>query len=526
MPRFLILRCELPQEYKGAATSLSARFSVQEPQYGGDDEDMDEAQTHETQGNQVYYYPPTSAPAQGSQFIPPSALALFFWGLIEFLWGVNATVAAVTFALIGIAASFFAFTTVSPLFSSRCPYESPLSPVLRKIFMRVGYYCRGAWLFFLEGKIRFLGAPGDLHDAWVQYRATRAAFEDERHACFSKSALHLAERVDIEQSADYVEAEAIAWLIDSSPADVDIQDALRASEQVMVTRSTLSALKGTGVAFVAARHLANFLARPHISDTDAVIAGASARICALLYDPASISIFTRPHSRFNQNTTLHLRQHPNVNVACYVTCALIRILCPARDNPREAKLIQCLCRELEGLLARPPVAWQRAHNFERRALALAFDTLNACMTLAAVDFVVNDETVRRAVALFDLKDNPRGVHLAVVILRSHPRDLYRAVITTLILHHEKSTPGFPKMPNSMSDAEVSQLVVHLLSHFAQGSLQDPEVYNTVLKILRSIPESIKDQRNALRWMDDGICPVLAHPLSLAKADGAVLSMSE
>ncbi|KDQ08155.1 hypothetical protein BOTBODRAFT_48346 [Botryobasidium botryosum FD-172 SS1] len=378
------------------------------------------------------------------------------------------------------------------------------------IAMRIRHYLWGASIILWEWRTRLFEAPSNIDDAWVRHRTIKAAYEDERHSRFSKFALDLRERVDIQLLADSVEAHAFAWLIDSSSAEIDIQAAIRASEHIVTTKATLSVLKGTGVAFVAAHHFAQFLQTPHasISDTDAATAGASARIYALLGDSASTSIFTRPDSRFDQRTVSLLRKHHNGNVACYITCALIKILLPLWNNPREAKMVQHLCWELQGLLIRPS---SREDNIIRhRALALLFDTLNKCMALAALDVTVDDKTVRKATAL----------------LNSHepiPYDLHQAVIVTLAAHYEKSLPDAPMIPISTRDAELPQLVVRLLSHIVPDYshtlpiLVQPDLDYVVLAILQSIPWSMKDRKSALRWMGSGVCPALVRVLALVKA---------
>ncbi|KDQ18210.1 hypothetical protein BOTBODRAFT_128301, partial [Botryobasidium botryosum FD-172 SS1] len=58
-----------------------------------------------------------------------ASLALFYWGLIEFLWALNSVVAFVMVVLVGCIGLFFAFTTLSPLLSPRCPYRTSLSYV-------------------------------------------------------------------------------------------------------------------------------------------------------------------------------------------------------------------------------------------------------------------------------------------------------------------------------------------------------------------------------------------------------------
>jgi hypothetical protein len=59
-----------------------------------------------------------------------TALLLFFWGLIEFLWGLQPVVAVVISVLIGIALAIFLVIAFIPLVDAQCPYRSPFSWLL------------------------------------------------------------------------------------------------------------------------------------------------------------------------------------------------------------------------------------------------------------------------------------------------------------------------------------------------------------------------------------------------------------
>ena len=56
-----------------------------------------------------------------------AALVLFFVGLVDFLWALHQTVAAIVSAFIGISLILFVLTTFAPAFSTNCPYKSPQS---------------------------------------------------------------------------------------------------------------------------------------------------------------------------------------------------------------------------------------------------------------------------------------------------------------------------------------------------------------------------------------------------------------
>ncbi|EIW57225.1 uncharacterized protein TRAVEDRAFT_86954, partial [Trametes versicolor FP-101664 SS1] len=55
------------------------------------------------------------------------SLVLFFVGLIDFLFLLQTTVAAIVTALIAVALIFYAATTLTPAFDIRCSYKSPQS---------------------------------------------------------------------------------------------------------------------------------------------------------------------------------------------------------------------------------------------------------------------------------------------------------------------------------------------------------------------------------------------------------------
>jgi hypothetical protein len=59
-----------------------------------------------------------------------TALLLFFWGLIEFLWGLQHTLAIVVSVLIGTALATFLILAFIPLVDAQCPYRSPFSWIL------------------------------------------------------------------------------------------------------------------------------------------------------------------------------------------------------------------------------------------------------------------------------------------------------------------------------------------------------------------------------------------------------------
>ena len=64
------------------------------------------------------------------------SLILFFIGLIDFLFMLQVTVAAIVTSLIVLALLFYGATTISPLLSSHCPFKSPQSWALVRVHKR------------------------------------------------------------------------------------------------------------------------------------------------------------------------------------------------------------------------------------------------------------------------------------------------------------------------------------------------------------------------------------------------------
>lgn len=132
------------------------------------------------------------------------SLVLFFVGLIDFLFLLQTTVAAIVTALIAVALIFYAATTLTPAFDIRCSYKSPQS----WLFVRIK---RNLVAWFYKANSRFL-------DMSVWFSASPTLLPNYSHWSERDHAVMASEQ-------DALDLKALVW-IHSSFTDDDTLDTL------------------------------------------------------------------------------------------------------------------------------------------------------------------------------------------------------------------------------------------------------------------------------------------------------------
>jgi hypothetical protein len=63
-----------------------------------------------------------------------AALVLFFWGLVDLFWNVQATIAIIVTSLVGVSLGVLLMISFIPVINAQCPYRSTLSRLLRNTY--------------------------------------------------------------------------------------------------------------------------------------------------------------------------------------------------------------------------------------------------------------------------------------------------------------------------------------------------------------------------------------------------------
>jgi hypothetical protein len=126
------------------------------------------------------------------------ALAFFAIGLVDFLWHLNQGIAIYISVLCALALIFHVVTTITPCFTTRSPFKTPLSNLLGNLWRGMWQQCH----------------PGGL-------------MEDE-------------ERLDVDGLGDELDANSFKWLMEHTQSEEVYQAALRAEREFLRRQSKAS----------------------------------------------------------------------------------------------------------------------------------------------------------------------------------------------------------------------------------------------------------------------------------------------